>query len=82
MSRSAILVIFYMNGCPHCPAAQDACDGVGNLPTVHIESSHPLVKELGIHSFPTIWLSTPTAVYQYKDRPRVSRAIKIWILSK
>ncbi len=77
-----VLVVFHMNGCPHCPPALEACDGVRGASLVTVEAGHPLVRELGISSFPTIWLSSPAAAFEYKSGPRSTEGIQKWVDSK
>ena len=77
-----VLVVFHMDGCPHCPPALQACEGVQDAAVVTIESRHPLVEDLGIASFPTIWLSVPSAAFEYRKGPRTTDAIQGWLASK
>lgn len=78
----AVVVVFHMNGCPHCPPALEACNKLQDTNVVSIESQHPLVEDLGISSFPTILLSLPSALFEYRKGPRSTDAIQKWLASK
>ena len=85
MSFAPTLVVFHMIGCPHCAAvtgSQSACASLRDVKVLEIESQHPLVEELDIPSFPTIWLSTPSVVFEYNGGQRTTDALQSWIASK
>jgi hypothetical protein len=77
----AIVVVFHMHGCPHCPPLLDACRDLRRAHVVEVEAQNPLVDQLGISSFPTLWLSTPKDVFHYTG-PRTAADIDAWIETK
>lgn len=84
--EGAILIVFHMDGCPHCKAvtgSESACRPLQGVRVLEIEASHPAVEDLRIQSFPTIWLSLPRDAYAYTTgRPRATGALQDWIDSK
>lgn len=81
----AILVVFHMTGCPHClsvTGSEGACAALKDVGVLEVEARHPLAEELGITSFPRIWLSTPDNAWEYRSGRRTSDAIQEWIHSK
>jgi hypothetical protein len=77
-----ILVVFHMRGCPHCPSALAACEKLQSANVLAVEDAHPMVTELGINSFPTIWLSLPDGLFEYRKPQRTSQDIEAWIQQK
>jgi len=79
------LVVFYMNGCPHCAAVtgpNSACRGLEDLVDLYeIEASDPLTRAVGVTSFPTIMVVNPFFAFAY-DGPRKREAIREYILRK
>ncbi len=73
-----ILVLFHMHGCPHCPPLMEACRAQASAPVVMLEAGHPLTSEVGIASFPTLWLSTPEALFEFGGL-RSAPAIGQWV---
>ena len=78
----AIIVVFHMKGCPHCPPALEAANGVKTAHVVYISSDHPAVQELGISSFPTIWLSLPSTLFDYGSNERSTSALEQYVTDK
>ena len=81
MVRSVLLVM-YMDGCPFCPPAIEAASKVTGADVININSSHPIVKDLGVSSFPTIWLSLPNSLYDFGSRERSPDSLEQFILDK
>ena len=77
-----ILLIFHMDGCPYCPPVLRASKGVKSAHVLSVESSHPLARELGIASFPSIWLSLPNDLFEFQKPKRESRHLNEWIAEK
>lgn len=78
----AIIVVFHMKGCPHCPPALEAANAVKTAHVVNISSDHPVVKQLNISSFPTIWLSLPSTLFDYGSKERNTPALEQYIMDK
>ena len=76
------LVVFHMNGCPHCRHVAGRTSKLNNLmnaEVLEIESSHPICQKMKVNSFPTIWLSQPDLLLEYngmRDRNSITRWIK------
>ena len=77
-----ILVVFHKEGCPYCPPALEAANKVKTAHVVNISSDHPIVKDLTITSFPTIWLSYPNTLYDYGTKERTAAALTQYIQDK
>jgi hypothetical protein len=81
----ASLVVFHMNGCPHCRAVtgpQSATRGVQDLvPVYEVESSDPLAKTMGVSSYPTIFFSTPFVTFKFENA-RTPEEIRKFVLEK
>jgi glutaredoxin len=79
------LVVFHMNGCPHCAAVtgpQSATRGVQDLvPVYEVEASDPLARKMGVSSFPTIFLSTPLVTFKFENA-RTPQEIRRFVLEK
>jgi hypothetical protein len=79
------LVVVHMHGCPHCKAVtgpESAARGVADLaPVYEIESSNPLSQELGVTSFPSIFFSTPHAVFRFEGS-RTPEELRRFVLEK
>jgi len=79
------LVVFHMNGCPHCKAVtgpESVARGVADLvPVYEVEASDPLSKKMGVTSFPQIFLSTPHVVFQFEGA-RTPTALREFVLEK
>lgn len=74
-----------MKGCPHCTAvtgSQGACAALKDVGVLEVEASHPLVEDVGVTSFPRIWLSTPDNAWEYSSGRRTTDSIQSWIASK
>ena len=74
-----------MTGCPHCVSvtgSEGACAGLKNVGVLEVEARHPLVDDVGVTSFPRIWLSTPDNAWEYSSGPRSTDSIQSWIASK
>ena len=80
--RPAVVIVFHMRGCPHCvevTGPQGACSKLKRVVVLEIESAHPLPSQVGVRSFPTLWLSTPTSVREYDGRERSPEALQKWV---
>jgi hypothetical protein len=77
-----ILLIFHMDGCPHCPPALRAAKRVVGAHVLSAESKHPLVRELGVGSFPSIWLSLPNDLFEFQKPTRGASELNDWIAEK
>ena len=81
----ASLVVFHMNGCPHCKAVtgpQSVTRGAQDLvPVYEVESSDPLAKRMGVSSYPTIFFSTPLVTFKFEGA-RTPEAIRKFVLEK
>lgn len=77
-----ILVVFHMQGCPHCPPAIEAARQMRGVHVVGIGSEHSIVDKLGIQSFPTIWLALPHDIFDYGQRHRKVPDMQEWIRGK
>ena len=80
------LVVFYMNGCPHCKAVtgpQSVCrEGLDDLVDLYeIEASDSLTRAVGVTSFPTIVLVNPLFAFAFEGA-RESEAIREFVLRK
>jgi len=71
-----------MVGCPHCPPALEASSKIKTAHILHIRSDHPIVKELGIASFPTIWVSLPNSLFDYGAKPRDTPSLEQFVMDK
>jgi hypothetical protein len=58
LEQKPILVLFFMDGCPHCAANKPAWDGLKgtvDMPMVEIEAS-ATPESTGVYGFPTMML--------------------------
>lgn len=82
---SQALVVFHMNGCPHCEAVtgpNSACRGLQDLVDLYeVEASDPLTRAVGISSFPTILVVNPLFAFSY-DGARQTSEIRSYTLQK
>ena len=68
-----ILVIFHMDGCPHCPPVLAASKQVKDAHVLTVESRNPMTTELGISSYPSIWLSLPGDLFEFQSSSHTQR---------
>ena len=78
----AVLLVIYMDKCPFCPPALEASSKVTQADVININSRHPIVKDLGVPSFPTIWLSLPDSLYDFGSRERSTYILEQFIADK
>ena len=66
------LVVVYMNGCPYCvevTGKKSMAQGVRDLvPVYEIERANPLVRQLKVKSFPTIFLSADDVTFKFEGQ--------------
>lgn len=78
------IVIFHMNGCPHC----EAVTGMQGIPAKlrvptrvwQLESAHKLCRRLGVRQYPTIMALSPNAVIEYEG-PRTPDALDDFLVA-
>jgi len=79
------LVVFHMNGCPHCRTVVGEgglCRGLDDLADVHeVEASDALCQAVGVRSFPTIVLVNPLFAFAF-DGERTPEALRSFVLRK
>lgn len=80
------LVVFHMNGCPHCAAVtgpQSACRGLEDLVDLYeIEAADPLTRAVGVSSFPCVMLVNPLFAFGPYEGPRDQASIRAYVLRK
>jgi hypothetical protein len=80
------VVVFHMDGCPHCKAVTGKSsvlrEGAGDLaPIYEIESSDPLSRNMGITSFPSIFVVTPIVAFAFEGK-RTPEDFRKFVLEK
>jgi hypothetical protein len=79
------LVVVHMSGCPYCVEVTgegSMAKSVADLvPVYEVERSDPLVQQLHVKSFPTIFLSSDDATFRFEGR-RSPERLRRFVLEK
>ena len=78
----AILVVFHMKGCPHCPRVLKLCRNISGIDRVEVESAHPLCDDAGVRAFPSVVLALPHVAYEAERSVATPEELLSWIQSK
>jgi hypothetical protein len=80
-SLPPVLIVFKMEGCPHCEAVsgpKSACLALKEVVVLEIAHDHELTKALKIPGFPAVWLSQKDCVHEFTGQ-RTTADIQDWI---
>ena len=76
LSKRPVLVLFFMDGCPHCAANKPAWDSLKKetkVPMAEIEAS-ATPESTGVYGFPTMMLVTETGEIRKTEGQKSSAA--------